>query len=478
MSIEIIHHGAHEGVTGSCHELRVGEAGLLVDCGLFQGEDAFEGGGERDPEIEFPVSDLRALVVSHVHIDHVGRIPYLLAAGFTGPILCSQPSARMLPVMLEDALRVGFTRDREMIERFLDLLCERIVAVPYGEWHPVFEDGDSSLSIRLQRAGHILGSAYVECDAVCGEERERIVFSGDLGAPDTPLLPAPTSPEYCDRLVLESTYGDRLHEGRAERHTRLREVIEHALRDGGTVVVPAFSLGRTQELLYELEGLIHDHGDEAVADGLCWRDLEIVVDSPLAQELTELYRELKPFWDEEAHERLSSGRRPLAFPQRTLIERHEDHQQAVKYLARTGRPCVVLAGAGMCTGGRVVNYLKAMLGQAHNAVLFVGYQAAGTPGRAILEAGLERETRGSSDQAEVELDGEAYAVRARVFRISGYSAHADQADLVRFVAEIPQRPREVRLVHGDPEVKQVLQAVLEKQLGVMVCGPRAKTPTP
>lgn len=196
--ISISHHGATSGVTGSCQELTVGHAaeksGILIDCGLFQGQDEGRGASASDLSIDFPIDHIRALVVTHVHIDHVGRIPYLLAAGFDGPIICSEPSAIMLPEILEDALKIGFTRDRQLIDRVLGVIRSRLVPVPYGKWHPVFDEDDCSLSVRLQRAGHILGSAYVECYARAGESEERVVFSGDLGAPHAPLLPAPPIP--------------------------------------------------------------------------------------------------------------------------------------------------------------------------------------------------------------------------------------------------------------------------------------------
>ncbi|MDO3720293.1 MBL fold metallo-hydrolase [Marinobacter sp. chi1] len=467
--INIKHHGATSGVTGSCHELSLqtesasglesAEHGIFIDCGLFQGQDEGRSASAADLTIDFPIDHIRALLVTHVHIDHVGRIPYLLAAGFEGPIVCSEPSAVMLPEILEDALKIGFTRDRRLIERVLGLIRERLVPVPYGQWHRVFDEGECSLSVRLQRAGHILGSAYVECDARIGDMEERIVFSGDLGAPHSPLLPAPKSPERADRLVIESTYGDHDHEDRKTRRHRLKAVLKSALADGGTVLVPAFSIGRTQELLYEIEGIIADSSEP----GFDWRSLEIVVDSPLAANFTRIYRDLKPFWDAEARERVRSGRHPLSFEQLTVIDSHEDHLNAVDYLARSHRPCVVLAGSGMCAGGRVVNYLKAMLGDERNDVLFVGCQAAGTPGRDILNYGPKG--------GWLTLDGERYNIRARVHQVGGYSAHAGQSDLLRFVEGIPEVPEEIRIVHGDSGAKAAFRALLEETFNTRIMIP-------
>ena len=227
-------------------------------------------------------------------------------------------------------------------------------------------------------------------------------------------------------MVTATTRGAR----RASR--RSRDVIREALRDRGTVLIPAFSIGRTQELLYELEDILHRRRGTEASDGLPWDDLEIVLDSPMAATFTELYRDLRPFWDDEARTRVASGRHPLDFDQLTTIDGHDDHLRAVHYLAKTGRPVVVLAAGGMCAGGRVVNYLKAMLGDPKHDILFVGYQAQGTPGRDIQRYG----PRGGY----VELDGERFDIRAKVHTISGYSAHADQRGLVDFVRNMGRLP--------------------------------------
>lgn len=415
----------------------------MIDCGLFQGAETTGGDESTRHQIEFSINDVRALIVTHVHIDHIGRLPYLLAAGYRGPIICTTPSATLLPLVIEDALKVGFTRDDRLIKGTLALIKSLTVPVEYGQWHPLIDHPNHPIKVRLQRAGHILGSAYAEFDVGTGTSRQRIVFSGDLGAPHAPLLPAPKSPTSADVVVLESTYGNRNHEDRRSRRLRLKAAIDHALKDAGSVLIPAFSIGRTQELLYELEGLIFAAKDQH------WRKLAVVVDSPLAARFTTAYTELKPWWDAEARKRLRNGRHPLSFENLITVETHEDHLKFVEHLAATRRPAIVLAASGMAAGGRIVNYLKAMIEDPRHDVLFVGFQAPGTPGHAIQKYGPKG--------GYVEFDGQNYTIRAQVSSISGYSAHAGQDDLVNFIRRIPKLPREVRLVHGDSNAKQTLR---------------------
>lgn len=468
--LEIIHHGGATGVTGSCHQLILNQKeSLLVDCGLFQGEDAAEDSFEQ-LQIEFDISTVQALIITHVHIDHIGRLPYLLAAGFTGPIICSIPTAKLLPLVMEDALKIGFTRNAQLIERFQAQLEKQIVSVPYGKWYSIVlasevsdhtganpSESTGTTRIKLKRAGHILGSSFVEISYqdVTTSEKERVVFSGDLGAPYAPLLPAPQSPYGCDQLVLESTYGDRQHPDRRQRRATLKAAVEQALANGGTVMVPAFSIGRTQELLYELEGIIYE-AERNAKRGLPksqWQDLEIIVDSPLAARFTKVYRELKPYWDKEAQSRLRTGRHPLSFANLYTVDSHAEHEQTVEYLANTGRPAIVIAASGMCAGGRIMNYLKAMLSDERHQVLFVGYQGAGTPGRDIQQYGPQG--------GWVNIDGERIDIKAGVTSISGYSAHADQKDLLNFVKRMRRWPHTIRLVHGEQTARAALKHELE-----------------
>jgi metallo-beta-lactamase family protein len=445
----ILHHGGASEVTGSCHELFCCDnESLLIDCGLFQGED------DGSPQINFSIEAIRALVVTHVHLDHVGRIPYLLAAGFNGSIYCSPASAHLLPVVLEDALKVGVTHNKRLIAAALDQLESQIVAVPLGSWFPLEHLFSSSVSMKLQPAGHILGSVYVQVRLGDKGSQHHVVFSGDLGAPYTPLLSAPRSPYRADVLVLESTYGDRIHEQRRQRRQLLQRAIERALENRGVILIPAFSIGRTQELLYELEELIHRQRQRVLTAGMTWDDLEVIVDSPLAARFTELYQTLRSCWDREAHARVKRGRQLLSFEQITTIDDHEQHLSTISYLKRKARPCIVLAASGMCSGGRIVNYLKAILGDERTDVLFVGYQAQGTPGRQI-------QTYGSTG-GYVVLDGQRYPIRAGVTTLSGYSAHADQADLIHFVQRMRYKPQRIVLVHGEEEARQALKKKLQQ----------------
>ncbi|MES9898854.1 MAG: MBL fold metallo-hydrolase [Sedimenticola sp.] len=452
--MDILHHGAISGVTGSCHELIIDSANsVLVDCGMFQGAEDYRNGRE---EIDFPVERVAALLVTHCHLDHVGRIPHLIAAGFKGSIYCSEATAILLPLVLDDALRMGITRNRRLVTAFLKLIDKRLKPLPYNRWSeiPLKESSNSRLELRLQPAGHILGSAYIECRISHEGEQRKVIFSGDLGAPYTPLLPTPKAPWSTDILVLESTYGNRLHEGRKERRRRLRQVVERCFQDRGVILIPAFSIGRTQELLYELEEIIHRFGERHAAHRLAWNELEIILDSPLAARFTEAYRKLKPYWDREARTKTERGRHPLAFSQLTTIDDHNSHLQAVAHLKQNAKPTIVIAGSGMCTGGRIVNYLKALLGDRRTDVLFVGYQAEGTPGKSIQKYG--------PGQGYVILDGERVDIRAGIHTLSGYSAHGDQKDLVNFVKRMRRPPTEVRLVHGDAKAKSALKQEIEK----------------
>ena len=450
----ILHHGAVDGVTGSCHEYQLAvDYSILIDCGLFQGDE--QGNGSASSlSIRFPIEQIQALVVTHVHIDHVGRIPYLLAAGFTGPIYCTEASAHLLPLVLEDALKVGVTRDEALIQGFISTVTKQIVPCAFKTWYclPDYQ-GKPAGQFRLQKAGHILGSAYVEIKHKLKARKSFItVFSGDLGAPYSPLLVAPKPPYAADVIVLESTYGDKFHSHRRERLARLEQVLLHALQDNGTVLFPAFSIGRTQELLYEIESLIYKLKGQHIHQHLRWDALTVIVDSPLAAKFNTAYNQLSTCWDDEARQRLAVGRHPLDFTQLHTVDSHAEHLAAVNLLASTGKPAIVIAASGMCEGGRVVNYLKALLGHAIHQVVFVGYQARGTLGAAIQRFGPQK--------GYVIIDNQRIDINAEVITLSGYSAHADRKGLIAFATKGKRVPSQVVIVHGDAPAKLALQQAL------------------
>jgi metallo-beta-lactamase family protein len=439
--MKLLHHGAHEGVTGSCHQLswKKGKS-LLVDCGIFQGDEALK---NPNPEINFSLQGIECLLLTHVHIDHVGRVPYLLAAGFDKPIYCSGPTARLLPLVMEDSLRIGFTRSRNLIKKFLDQIGKLLRPLSYDAWHEV----SSGVRIRLRPAGHVLGSNIFEIELPDGE---RVVFSGDIGTGHDPLLKPPSIPERADLLVLESTYGDKLHERPEDRQHALEAILRKTLDDRGITIIPAFSLGRTQSLLYEMNG-IFERVQQSEGRTLMKR-VDVIVDSPLASRFTEIYRSMQEFWSVEAQHLMRTDEQPLVFENLTTVNSHREHRDILDYLQRHQLPAIVVAGSGMCTGGRVVNYLKRFIGEPSTDIIFVGYQASGTPGQYI--------SRGSE---WVRLDGRRFEIAADVHRINGYSAHADQADLLRFVQQMPDPPKQIRLVHGEYQPKRTLASLLTKE---------------
>jgi metallo-beta-lactamase family protein len=444
--MHISHHGGHLGVTGSCHQLHLNDKrSLLIDCGMFQGADAQ---GREDFSIDFSLDGVQALVVTHVHIDHVGRIPYLLDAGFKGPIYCSRPTADLIPIMLEDAMKLGITRNKQVIKEFLSDLKRLVKPIGYGHWEKL----DGGVEIRLTPAGHVLGSAVVDVEY----KGERFVFSGDIGSRDTPLLNEPISPDKADMLVLESTYGDRLHEGREDRVRHLENILCHTMSNRGITIIPAFSLGRTQELLYEMNRIFEEIEHKRTCSLL--DNIEVIVDSPMAIKLTTVYNQMQQYWSEEAKEVLTVDSQPLIFKNLIQIEDNGEHKGMIEHLKRTHKPAIVIAGSGMCSGGRVMDYLKTFLGFESTDILFVGYQAYGTLGRDIQE---------SANGGTVKIDRQEVPVRARVHTLSGYSAHADQADLLRFVQGMPEKPKEIRLVHGEAKAKATLKGKLE-ELGYKV----------
>jgi metallo-beta-lactamase family protein len=433
--MQVIHHGGKHGVTGSCHELKLNKESFLIDCGQFQGEEHGE------DAINFPIRHVCGLVLTHAHIDHVGRVPWLLAAGFDKPIYCTRATAELLTLVLRDGLKLKLGMQANQIERILQRLNKLIVVVEYHRWRRLRLSDGGYVYLRFSPAGHILGSAITEFRLMDGQV---IVFSGDIGPRNTPLLPDPKSPPKADLLVLESTYGDRCHDSVSSRVERLNKLIHRALDDGGAIIIPAFSIGRTQELLFDIECLIHQH---QLSD-----KLPIIIDSPMAAAVTKSYRRFKKLWGEEAKKRLADARHPLAFDQCVTIDSFAQHKALVERLRTTAEPAVIVAASGMCQGGRVVDFLQALLPDSRTDVILAGYQARGTLGRALQQG-----------EASVVIEGQTVEVAAHIHSMSGYSAHADQQDLMAFVEGIQEGKKDIRLIHGDLDAQQTLGKLLDER---------------
>ena len=445
----ITHLGGETCVTGSCHLLQAAGLNIMVDCGSAQGNDP------QQPMEQWPIQPEKIdyLFLSHAHIDHIGRLPELIQNGFNGEIICSHPTKALLIPMLTDAM--GFSRLTEsQIDKLANIIDELSWGFEYGENFRLRK----GVSFKLGRAGHIMGSAFVGFSIpVDNNQYYKIIFSGDLGCKNTPILPDPDIPESCDLLILESTYGNRNHEGRDERLQTLGKKLVKALADQGKVFIPAFSLGRTQEILFELDRLFSAEIWQKKFPELSSFDkskppIPVFVDSPLGLKITRIYSELNSFWDSEAKNLRARGDHPFDFHHLYAVSRYKDHQS----LLDIPGPAIIIAGSGMCSGGRIIDHLESGLEKPENDIFFVGYQVRGTPGHDIIK--YSRRPGGY-----VRLNNEKVYLRAKVEQLSGYSAHADQRSLLEWVASMPEKPGRIQLVHGDDEARQILRTELIKR---------------
>jgi metallo-beta-lactamase family protein len=441
--------GATEGVTGSAYLLRARGATILLECGLYQGGREEEAANAAP--FPFDVGELDAVVISHAHLDHSGRLPMLAKAGYGGPVYMTEPTAALLDIMLKDAASLQ-ERDAEWENRRLrragkdeieplftmvdaeDALALR-QGVAYGERVAIAK----GISLRYLDAGHILGSAIVELIIEDGGDVRRLVFSGDLGNSQAALLRDPQTVDGADVLLLESTYGDREHRSMADTLEEFAQIIESATENGGNVLIPAFAVGRTQEIIFHLGELYHQ--------GLLDRHA-VYLDSPMAIATTEVYQRYQGMFNREDRAELretAAGTLKAFLP--TL--RYSESTEESMALNRISDGVIIIAGSGMCTGGRIRHHLKHNLWRKGAHVVIVGFQARGTPGRALVDGAHK-----------LHIAGEEIAVRAQVHTLGGFSAHASQSQLVNWVNGFSKpRPR-IFLVHGEPEAKAALQTKL------------------
>lgn len=435
MKIQFI--GAAHEVTGSCTLLTVNERYYLVDCGMEQGIDVFQ-------NVDLPISpaEIDAVFLTHAHIDHSGMLPRLYKDGFRGIIYATEATARLSDIMLRDSAHIQMSeiewknrkaersgeKNNEPTYTMEDAIgaIRLFRGVPYGERITVA----SGVDLRFTDIGHLLGSAAIELFLREGQYDRKIVFSGDVGNTDQPIIKDPSRIAEADYLVLESTYGNRDHERHSDTVEVLAGLLEETLKRGGTVVIPSFAIGRTQELLYAIREI---KARELVKD----TDFPVYVDSPLAIEATEIFSKCDPAcFDDETQGLIREGIDPIRFPNLRLSVTVEES----KRINETHEPKVIISASGMCEAGRIRHHLKHNLWRKENLILFVGYQAEGTLGRLLLEGA-----------DSVRLFGEDIAVRAEIRSLKGTSGHADRAGLIDFLTSFEKKPRIVYLNHGTEE---------------------------
>jgi metallo-beta-lactamase family protein len=446
-------YGAAAEVTGSCHILHVGGRRVLLDCGLIQGGRRDEA-RNADP-FPFDAAKIDAVVLSHAHLDHCGRLPLLVKRGFRGPVYAQEASCELAAVLLADAAHLQ-ERDAEYQSRKTGKRVKPLYTLAEGEkvmrqmrglkYREMF-DVVPGVRVRFRDAGHILGSCVVEVGIEEGDEERKVVFSGDLGQYDTPILRDPEPIDRADMVLMESTYGGRRHRSRDETVTELGEILTSPRSRKGNILIPAFSIGRSQEILYQLG----KHYEAWELDRF-----RIFLDSPMAIEATQIYWHYPHLYDEEATRlRRENGGMPL-LPNLSL-SRSPDESMAINRI-RSG--AIVIAGSGMCNGGRIVHHLKHNLDRPETQVLITGYQAHGSLGRKLVDR-----------QEAVRIHGRDIPVRASVHTVGGLSAHGDQDDLARWYENMENRPP-VYLVHGEVEAQQEFQAYLSRRSGAEVRLPK------
>ncbi|MCQ4635546.1 MBL fold metallo-hydrolase [Anaerovorax odorimutans] len=447
--------GASSGVTGSCHLITTENHKVLLDCGQFQGGKAME--AMNHEPFPFDASEIDYVVLSHAHIDHCGRIPLLVKRGFRGDIYCTDATADLLEVMLRDS---GYIHEKET--EWKNRKNERAGRPPIAPLYTV-SDAEESLKyikpvlydqlielnpemrIVFNDAGHILGSAITELWVTEGDNVSKIVFSGDLGVMDRPILRDPTIIKKADYVIMETTYGNRLHPQNSMDVKNLMDIVVKTARRGGTVVIPSFAVGRTQELIYEFSRFYNDEKYR--------RDLEnlmVYVDSPMATTATEVFRKNAQVFDEEMKEIITTGDNPLDFKNLKFTRSTEESV----YLNNDRHPKVIISASGMCDAGRIRHHLKHNLWDARSSVIFVGYQAEGTLGRLLVE-GAE----------EVTLFGEQIKVNAEICNLEGFSGHADRDGLLAWLAGFEKEPKHIFLVHGEQESKDDFAKTVKEKLG-------------
>jgi metallo-beta-lactamase family protein len=450
--------GAARTVTGSCFLLETKNTSMLVDCGMYQGRKADTELNEAD--FPFNVGNLDYIFLTHSHIDHSGRIPKIYKDGFKGEILATKACVELCSIMLPDSGHIQ-EFENEWINRKRERAGKEPVEPLYTsqdaidsmklfrsiEYNEII-NVNNEVSVRFNDAGHILGSAVIEVWLYEGEKEIKLVFTGDLGNHDIPILREPSIIKSADYLICESTYGDRLHEDNKDKFDKFMNAILDTLDRGGNIIIPSFAVGRAQEIIYELN---KQYGkDDPKFNKLL--KTPVFVDSPLAINATEIFRNNVEFFDEEAQNYIEAGDHPLDF-ENLKFTRTADESKALNAIPGSK---IIISASGMCDAGRIKHHLKHNLWRKDSTVLFVGYQAQGTLGRKIVD-GAEK----------VRIFGEEVAINAKIQMIDGFSGHADKNGLISWIKKIENPPIKVFLVHGEEDSIKSLSEALEDKLNLL-----------
>ena len=448
--------GAATGVTGSCHLITTEKHKILLDCGQFQGGKTRE--AMNYEPFPFDPAEIDYMILSHAHIDHCGRIPLLVKRGFKGDIYCTDATADLVDVMLKDS---GYIHEKEA--EWKNRKNER-AGRPAVEPLYTFNDAVDSLKfikpvlydqlIELNDemkfvfndAGHILGSAITELWITEEGQTSKIVFSGDLGVMDRPILRDPTIIKKADYVIMETTYGNRVHPSNSLDVTKLMDIIRETAKRGGTTVIPSFAVGRTQELIYELNR-VYDSDSEYRKD---FENLMVYVDSPMATTATEVFKRNAQVFDDETKAYITKGDNPLDFKNLKFTRTSQESM----WLNTDPTPKVIISASGMCDAGRIRHHLKHNLWNRKSSIIFVGYQAEGTLGRMLLDGAKE-----------VTLFGENIRVNAQIHNLEGFSGHADKDGLLAWLSGFQKVPNHVFLVHGEEESKKAFAYTVKEKLG-------------
>ena len=438
--------GAAQCVTGSCHLLKVGDKTVLLDCGLYQGKD---GEGDKNQNFEFNPKDIDLVILSHAHIDHSGRLPLLYKNGFKGEILCTKATKELCQVMLPDSghiqemevqwknkklKRKGLLPIEPLYSSEIAEECLKLFkSYTYNEEIKPFQ----GLSIVFKDAGHLLGSAITELTVKENGKSVKLVYSGDLGNVDIPLINDPTFIDSADYVIMETTYGDKVHSNFRDVLKELANIVGETFERGGNVLIPSFAVGRTQEVIYALNNYFEK-------DML--KNLSVYVDSPLAEKATRIFEHNSEFFDDEAKDMEKHDNNILGFQGLKFTHSAEESMK----LNDTNKGMIIISTSGMCDAGRIKHHLKHGLWKKENSVVFVGYQAQGTLGRQILDG-----------NKMVKIFGEDIAVSASIYNLQGLSGHADRNGLINWIDHMKTKPMGIFLVHGDVNAQKSFKKLLD-----------------